>query len=205
MCKMLACETGVNSNGFCNRHRLQWKKGYLSDEGRRLVPIKERNRTVGKYPKGAKCKMADCGGRARKNYLCEAHYDQYLHGIIDLEGNVLRPIKPARESYVNNNGYRLIRVHPDKKGSAAYVLEHRWVMEQELGRLLAPEESVHHKDGNKLNNSPENLELRTTRSHGEGHEWTAEEVINGMSALRHQDPKSYRMVLAELGLTTEGE
>ena len=38
------------------------------------------------------------------------------------------------------------------------VLEHRYVMEQKLGRKLKPGEEVHHIDGNKMNNDPENLE-----------------------------------------------
>jgi hypothetical protein len=37
--------------------------------------------------------------------------------------------------------------------------EHRVVAEEMLGRPLAPGEVVHHRDGDKLNNSPENLEV----------------------------------------------
>jgi len=43
------------------------------------------------------------------------------------------------------------------------MLEHRYVIEQKLGRYLLPGENVHHIDGNKLNNAPENLELWVTR------------------------------------------
>lgn len=37
--------------------------------------------------------------------------------------------------------------------------EHRTVAEQKLGRALQPGEIVHHKDLNKKNNSPDNLEV----------------------------------------------
>jgi ribonucleoside-triphosphate reductase len=42
---------------------------------------------------------------------------------------------------------------------------HRIIMEAILGRELFPGEVVHHKDGNKLNNLPENLELFTSVEH----------------------------------------
>lgn len=57
-------------------------------------------------------------------------------------------------------GYRFVYCpdHPSVR-YGRYVAEHRLVMEKVLGRLLQPNEVVHHRDGNKLNNSPENLEV----------------------------------------------
>jgi len=58
--------------------------------------------------------------------------------------------------------------HPfaTKKG---YVREHRLIIENNVGRLLLKNEVVHHKDGNTLNNSLDNLELMTASEHSRFH------------------------------------
>ena len=45
-----------------------------------------------------------------------------------------------------------------------HVLEHRFIMEQVIGRSLLPGEVVHHKNQNKLDNRVENLELFESHS-----------------------------------------
>src|SRR6266851_6252996 len=68
-----------------------------------------------------------------------------------------RGIRRMEGRYIAN-GYVRIRVF-DENGRARWVLEHRHVMEQILGRPLYPDEQVHHKHEPKTDNSPGNLEL----------------------------------------------
>lgn len=42
------------------------------------------------------------------------------------------------------------------------MLEHRYVMQQQLGRPLVKGEKVHHKNGKRDDNDPDNLELTYT-------------------------------------------
>lgn len=78
-------------------------------------------------------------------------------------------------TYVAAHGYRKLTglsSHPmaDSNGE---VYEHRYVAAQKLGRLLAPGEVVHHVNGDKLDNRPENLEVcASQREHLHNHRRT---------------------------------
>ena len=57
-------------------------------------------------------------------------------------------------------GYLMVHVpqHP-RATVTGYVFEHIVVMEERIGRYLLPGETVHHRNGVKDDNRPENLEL----------------------------------------------
>ena len=57
------------------------------------------------------------------------------------------------EGKILNTGYHGI------SRNGVIQLEHRWKMEQELNRPLRPGEVVHHRNGNRMDNRIENLEL----------------------------------------------
>lgn len=59
------------------------------------------------------------------------------------------------------------RVQPDgyveERVATGWVKQHRMVMEQLLGRRLAPFENVHHRNGQRHDNRASNLELWVTK------------------------------------------
>jgi hypothetical protein len=66
--------------------------------------------------------------------------------------------------------------HPRANAKGLYAL-HRVLVENKLGRYLSENEHVHHADGNKDNNSPENLVVVTREEHGRLHAKKADRYV----------------------------
>jgi hypothetical protein len=77
----------------------------------------------------------------------------------------------AGEGNISNQGYKIItcpdKNHPNAYDSKGRIAEHTWVMVQHIGRPLHKGETVHHINGDRLDNRIENLEL-WDRSHVPG-------------------------------------
>lgn len=107
------------------------------------------------------CVAPGCGAAVSTKGYCKPHYDAVV-----VRG--APPDHPIRRLYARlpgdvrheENGYVIV-LTPDHPSvySNGYYPEHRLVMESVLGRYLTPDESVHHKNGVRSDNRPENLEL----------------------------------------------
>ena len=60
--------------------------------------------------------------------------------------------------------YVMKKNHP-KRNKAGYVKRANLIMEKMIGRMLKKDEMVHHRDGNRANDNPENLRLMKRRPH----------------------------------------
>jgi hypothetical protein len=82
--------------------------------------------------------------------MCGTHTRRFLK---DYPLTGLRRPMAEGERRVYGNGYAVVKVDGRR------IAEHHLVMEEMLGRCLLDGENVHHKNGIKDDNDPDNLEL----------------------------------------------
>jgi len=142
-CAYEGCSKPCDSWGLCAGHYQQRQRGL------ELRPL-----LVSRAIRG--CREIGCDKPHEAHGYCNTHYN-YAVGRAELK------TKSQRRA-VNRDGYVRIFApgHPNAQ-KTGYVLEHHVVMAELLGRPIARDETVHHKNGVRNDNRPENIELWVSR------------------------------------------
>ncbi|MDQ1696617.1 MAG: hypothetical protein QOJ03_1970 [Frankiaceae bacterium] len=147
-CAISDCSRQAVSRGWCHGHYQRWVR--LGD----VMPDRPLGRQV-----NFECCVPRCDRDAYARQLCRTHYRRLLSKGDPCADQPVR--ETVGEGYVHH-GYFVVPVPAHLRhltNGESPCLEHRLVMAQMLGRALTDDESVHHRDGNRLNNDSSNLEL----------------------------------------------
>lgn len=140
-CGVDGCGRDLRQKGLCAFH---YGRAYHYGDVGGAQPIERK-------PMNVPCSVEGCGKLARAGGFCPTHYARQRGGRDAGGPEALRGALGSGS--VRPDGYRVITV------GGRSVLEHREVMSKKIGRPLKRSDHVHHLDGDRLNNSPDNLEL----------------------------------------------
>lgn len=146
----------------CERDRRVIARGLCSLHYQRLM----RNGPSGLYstqkPRNRVCSVEGCDRKHESLSYCLMHLTRFRRYGDPGAAEPTRRKRPDR-TVSPRDGYVRVRLREHTRADkSGMVLEHIVVMEETLGRSLRPGENVHHMNGVRDDNRPENLELWVT-------------------------------------------
>lgn len=114
------------------------------------------------------CVVSGCDKERTAKGYCHTHYCRFRKHGDPLADIPIGAIEWRGSRHATVDGYIMVKSdHPNVQGHG-WILEHRLVMAQSLGRPLTENETVHHRNGVRDDNRIENLELRLVGDHPSG-------------------------------------
>lgn len=176
ICAVDGCDRNHYGRGWCRRHYDRARRAERHSAPTRLCevdncgrPHNARGMCIHHYKKwrqaNTPCAVDDCPRNAARQGYCRGHWDRWKKFGDPLAGPPIRERAPngSARPVTTSGGYTLIWAPEDPHAQAnGYALEHKIVMAAMIGRPLLPGENVHHLNGVKNDNRPENLELWVT-------------------------------------------
>ncbi len=199
-CSIDGCDQKMEAHGLCAFHYNRMRSGRpLLAAKRIIVPRSRQSKT---------CAVPGCKDPNFQTELCRFHYGRKHNGIPFDAPRRVSPIGKGR--WLLPTGYITCTVpegtpNSYKKGKNRPVMfEHRYVMQEHLGRPLRPGEEVHHKNGIRSENHIGNLELRVG-PHGAGIS-VLDEILYCVSRIEQLVTLDLyqRAVLGEIGQMANG-
>ena len=154
-CKHPDCNRPVSTAGYCDTHYRRSRKNLDMD-----APIRAHTKSNPLDPKrGSPCKHEGCDRPVSTAGYCSMHYRRFKKGI-DMDEPVPFIRYPIGSKRAEPLGYVSIKIS-NKKGmdKKNWMLEHRYIMSNHIGRPLYDNEIVHHINGIRTDNRIKNLEL----------------------------------------------
>lgn len=136
------------------------------------------------------CAIEGCETPAIAKGWCKRHYQKWKrHGDPSFESS---PATRRKGKPRIKDGYRRLYLpeHPNARKDGN-VMEHTVVMAEVLGRPLWSGENVHHKNGERADNRPENLELWRIKQPPGQRVADIVRYANEITALYGTDPSPY--------------
>ena len=110
-----------------------------------------------------------CGKEWTLSASQKYHRADYCSRACEARARIRRPLdrehngKPA---VIDSHGYvRIYQPDHPRATKSGWIFEHRWIVEQALGRYLDSDEHVHHINHNRSDNRPENLQHMSNCAH----------------------------------------
>ena len=132
-CNVDGCSRKHSAHGYCNTHNRRIKISGTPGGSETLVSL---------YPEH--CSIDGCNNKYFSSGHCQMHYNRVYRGG---DTGAIEKTKALNGEGTISEGYRFLYIDGKR------ISEHRYKVEQYIGRKLLLAENIHHRNGDRLDNT----------------------------------------------------